>query len=88
MNWHPQYISLVNPPRESSSVLIRLTKPAVKLIAENNNAPFAMIGRVGGSQLQVTVGGEKVVEAAVAQLESAWREGLENQLHADALAVV
>ena len=60
----------------------------MKLIAENNNAPFAIIGHVGGSQLQITAGGEKVVEAAVAQLESAWREGLESKLHADALAVV
>jgi phosphoribosylformylglycinamidine synthase len=61
---------------------------AVKLIAENNNAPFAILGSVGGSQLQITASGEKVVEAGVAQLESAWREGLENRLHADALAVV
>ena len=61
---------------------------AVRLIAENNNAPFAVLGSVGGSQLQITAGGEKVVEAAMAQLESAWREGLESKLHADALAVV
>jgi len=61
---------------------------AVRLIAENNNAPFAVLGSVGGSQLQITAGGEKVVEAAMAQLESVWREGLESKLHADALAVV
>jgi phosphoribosylformylglycinamidine synthase subunit PurL len=61
---------------------------AVKLIAENNNAPFVILGSVGGNQLKITTGGEKVVEAGVAQLESAWREGLESKLHADALAVV
>jgi phosphoribosylformylglycinamidine synthase len=61
---------------------------AVKLIAENNHAPFVVLGSVGGHQLQIIAGGEKVVEAGVAQLESTWREGLENRLHADALAVV
>ena len=61
---------------------------SVRRIAEENDAPFTIIGRVGGSQLQIIAGGEEVVAASLARLESAWRDGLANTLHADALAVV
>ena len=61
---------------------------AIRSIAENNKAPLTILGRVAGNDLQVKAGGEIVVDASVAQLESAWRSGLTDKLHADALAVV
>ncbi len=59
---------------------------AVRQIAERNNSPFTIIGRVGGNRLTVNVGTKNVVEASVAQLESAWCDGLTNKLHPDAMA--
>ena len=59
---------------------------AVRQIAEQANAPFAIIGRVGGSELKIS-SGDEVVSASVSDLESAWRGGLSNKLHADALVV-
>jgi phosphoribosylformylglycinamidine synthase subunit PurL len=61
---------------------------AIRSIAENNKAPLTILGRVGGNDLQIRAGGEIVVDASVAQLESSWRIGLTDKLHADALAVV
>jgi len=58
---------------------------SVREIAERNNAPFTIIGRVGGSGLRIKSNQETIVEASVAKLESTWREGLTNKLHADAL---
>jgi len=58
---------------------------SVQEIAERNNAPFTIIGRVGGSGLRIKSNQETIVEASVAKLESTWREGLTNKLHADAL---
>ena len=60
---------------------------AVQQIANNNQAPFAIIGRVGGDQLRIHTGDEEVVAATVAELESAWRSGLADKLHPEALAV-
>ena len=59
---------------------------AVQQIAENNQAPFAIIGRVGGHQLRIHAGDEEVVAATVAELEAAWRSGLADKLHPEALA--
>ena len=74
----PSRIIVTFDPTEESSV---------RSIAENNKAPFQVIGRVGGNHLQFTAGNEMVVSASVAQLESAWRSGLTSKLHPEALAV-
>jgi len=58
---------------------------SIREIASSRNAPLAVVGRVGGADLQINVRGENVVAASVAQLESAWRGGLSNKLHAEAL---
>lgn len=63
------------------------SEASVREFAENQKAPFAVIGRVGGNHLRISASGENVVDASVAQLESAWRGGLTNKLHAEALAV-
>jgi phosphoribosylformylglycinamidine synthase subunit PurL len=54
-------------------------------IAAEKNVPFAVIGRVGGSALTISVAGEKVVSESVSDFERTWRNGLSNKLHADAL---
>jgi len=57
----------------------------LRAIAKRNNAPFSIIGRVGGDRLRIKRDQEMIVDASVAQLESTWREGLSNKLHAEAL---
>jgi phosphoribosylformylglycinamidine synthase len=52
-------------------------------IAERNNAPFAILGRVGGNELVIAVAGEEAVRAEVAELESAWRDALASKLQAE-----
>jgi phosphoribosylformylglycinamidine synthase len=58
---------------------------AVRAIAQRHNAPFAVLGHVGGTQLQLTVNGEPAVDAAVADLEATWRNALSRSLKAEAL---
>ena len=58
---------------------------AVQQIANNNQAPFAIIGRVGGDQLRIRAGDETIVAATVTELESAWRNGLADKLHPEVL---
>src|SRR6185369_7473251 len=58
---------------------------ALRAIAERYNAPFAILGHVGGTQLQITVNGEPAVSAAVDALESTWRNALSRSLKAEAL---
>ena len=57
----------------------------IRAIAAEKNAPFAVIGRVGGSDLTINVAGQAVVSQSVSDLEQTWRNGLSNKLHADAL---
>jgi len=60
---------------------------AVRAFAETNNAPLTILGRVGGNELRIKAGGVDAVAESVAKLESAWRGGLSNKLHADAMVV-
>ncbi|HEY6806256.1 MAG TPA: phosphoribosylformylglycinamidine synthase subunit PurL [Pyrinomonadaceae bacterium] len=53
---------------------------AIRALAETNNAPFTILGRVGGADLKISAGGAEVVKESVVQLESAWRNGLSNNL--------
>ena len=59
---------------------------AVQEIAERNNAPFAILGRVGGSSLTITVDGNEAVSAEVSELEAAWRSALSDKLQAEVVA--
>jgi phosphoribosylformylglycinamidine synthase len=59
----------------------------VQEIAERNHAPFAILGRVGGSELVITVDGNETVRVEVAELESAWRDALANRLQAEVVSV-
>jgi len=76
---------------ESPSRIVITFDPAdeatVRGIAETNDAPFLILGTVGGKDLRIKVDQEEVVAASVSQLESEWRGGLTNKLHPDALIV-
>ncbi|HJY29138.1 MAG TPA: hypothetical protein VJ306_14020, partial [Pyrinomonadaceae bacterium] len=60
---------------------------AVQELAERNNAPFAILGRVGGNELVINVDSEEIVRAEVAELESAWRDALATKLQAEVVSV-
>jgi len=59
---------------------------AVQEIAERNNAPFAIIGRVGGSRLTIAVNGDEMIAAEVSELETPWRVSLSAKLQAEVVA--
>ena len=59
---------------------------AVQEIAERNKAPFAIIGRVGGSRLTITVNGDEMIAAEVSELETPWRVSLSAKLQAEVVA--
>jgi len=59
---------------------------AVQEIAERNNAPFAIIGRVGGTRLTINVNGSEAIDAEVSELEEAWRSALSDKLQAELVA--
>jgi phosphoribosylformylglycinamidine synthase subunit PurL len=56
---------------------------AVEEIATRHQVPFAVLGKVGGSSLRIALNAKTVVDAEVASLEDAWRNGLANELHAE-----
>jgi phosphoribosylformylglycinamidine synthase len=60
---------------------------AVQEIAEQNQAPFAILGRVGGNELVIAVDGEETVRAEIAELESVWRDALSTKLQAEVVGV-
>jgi phosphoribosylformylglycinamidine synthase subunit PurL len=59
---------------------------AVQEVAERNNAPFAIIGRVGGTRLTIDVNGNEAIAMDVSDLESAWRNALSEKLQAEVAA--
>jgi phosphoribosylformylglycinamidine synthase len=58
----------------------------IRQIAERHNAPLAILGTVGGTQLRITVNDQETVTAAVDDLEATWRNALSRSLKAEALA--
>jgi len=58
---------------------------SIRQIAERYNAPLAILGTAGGTQLQIAVNGEPGVNAQIADLESIWRNALSRSLKAEAL---
>jgi phosphoribosylformylglycinamidine synthase len=59
---------------------------AIQEIAERNNAPFAIIGRVGGTRLTINVNGSEAIDAEVSEVESVWRSALSDKLQAELVA--
>ena len=60
----------------------------VQRIAEQHNAPFAILGQVGGNSLVVSVDGSEVINTNITDLESTWRNGLSRRLQAEVPATV
>jgi phosphoribosylformylglycinamidine synthase len=60
---------------------------AVHEIAERNNAPFAIIGRVGGPRLTIDVNGNEAVSIEVTEMEAVWRNALSEKLQAEVVSV-
>jgi len=52
---------------------------AVQEIAERHNAPFAIVGRVGGRRLTISVNGAEAVDSEVSEMEAVWRSGLSDK---------
>ena len=59
---------------------------AVHEIADRNNAPFAILGRVGGTTLTITVNGREEIASEVTELEGTWRTSLSAKLQAELIA--
>jgi phosphoribosylformylglycinamidine synthase len=60
---------------------------AVREIAERNKAPFAIIGRVGGTRLTIDVNGDGAVEIEVSEMEAIWQSALSDKLQAEVVSV-
>jgi phosphoribosylformylglycinamidine synthase len=58
---------------------------SIRQIAETHNVPFAILGKVGGTALRISVNGEAAISSTVADLESTWRNALYRSLKAEAL---
>jgi phosphoribosylformylglycinamidine synthase len=58
----------------------------VEEIAAGLGCPLSVIGRVGGAELRITIGGQPAVSQNVNALESLWRTSLGRRLQAEALA--
>ncbi|HEY3579747.1 MAG TPA: phosphoribosylformylglycinamidine synthase subunit PurL, partial [Pyrinomonadaceae bacterium] len=58
---------------------------SIRAIAERHNAPFTILGHVGGTQLQIAVNDEAAITVSVADLETTWRNALSRSLKAEAL---
>ncbi|HEY0428783.1 MAG TPA: phosphoribosylformylglycinamidine synthase subunit PurL [Pyrinomonadaceae bacterium] len=52
----------------------------VQTIAAENDCPFTIIGKVAGEDLKINFGGAQIVSASVPELETTWKNSLENQL--------
>ncbi|HEV7397467.1 MAG TPA: AIR synthase related protein, partial [Pyrinomonadaceae bacterium] len=61
---------------------------SIREIAERHFCPLLVLGQVQGNQIRIAVNGDNVIEASVAELESAWRTSLEQRLRAEAIAAV
>ena len=64
----------------------RNSQKAIEEIAARAHCPLAILGRVGGTHLQVRVNGNEAINARVEDLELAWRNSLSEKLQAEALA--
>jgi phosphoribosylformylglycinamidine synthase len=71
-----------------SRIIISFSREAtdsIRQISERYHAPLTILGKVSGSQLQISVNGAAAIIASVADLESTWRNALSRSLKAEAL---
>jgi len=55
-------------------------------IAVQNSTPFAVIGRVSGTALDISLNGDELIALEVSELETVWRTALSHKLEAEAMA--
>ena len=55
-------------------------------IAGQNSTPFAVIGRVSGTALDISLNGDELIALEVSELETVWRTALSHKLEAEAMA--
>jgi phosphoribosylformylglycinamidine synthase len=55
-------------------------------IAERNNSPVTILGKVSGTRLRIKVNGQDAIDEEVARLENAWATALSRKLEAEAMA--
>ena len=60
---------------------------AIEEIAARNQAPFAILGHVGGTRLTMSVNRQPAVSIDVVELEEAWRSALAGKLQAELVSV-
>ena len=69
---------------ESPSRIVVSVKPEnveqVQALAQRAGAACAVIGEVGGSDLQIMIEGETVISRSISELEAAWRDSLPTHL--------
>ena len=74
-----------------SRIIISLDRGSlsqIEEIAARFNAPFVLLGEVGGENLSIEVNQAEVVLASVNELENAWRGAIETELHNELLVGV
>ncbi|HEU5182149.1 MAG TPA: AIR synthase related protein [Candidatus Polarisedimenticolia bacterium] len=62
-----------------SRILLSLPQASlarIEKICEEREAPLAVLGKVGGNKMKVTVGGEVALQPAVSELRKIWRDAL------------
>ncbi|HEX6284787.1 MAG TPA: AIR synthase related protein, partial [Pyrinomonadaceae bacterium] len=57
----------------------------IRQVCATHNAPFEILGEVGGAQLKISVNGGLTISTDVAELEATWRNALLRSLKAEAL---
>ncbi len=58
---------------------------SIRQICVTHNVPFAVLGEVSGNELKISINSAPTISAAVADLESTWRNALLRSLKAEAL---
>jgi phosphoribosylformylglycinamidine synthase len=61
-------------------------RDAIASLAESKNCPFAIVGKVGGVSLRISVADEEAISADVRELETVWRGSLSKKLEAEVMA--
>jgi len=52
----------------------------IQAIAEANNCPLTVVGRVGGEDLKIRINDSEIIFASIIELEGGWKNSLEKQL--------
>jgi len=71
-----------------SRIILSFPRSSLALVedlAARANCPITILGQVGGDRLQIRIGDEEVISAAVSELENVWRGSLAKKLEAEVM---